>query len=163
MELKILSELLKNSSLNDRQLAEALGASESTIVRTRARVEEKLIDGYTVIPKWKEIGFEIVAFTLIKGRKDIYLKSGKYEEAVRKAKEWFEKRPNVVFASAGDGIGRDGLFISLHKSYPEFVRFKKEHDDELRDLLIDSESFIVDINPNTILKSFHLKYLADAL
>lgn len=161
LELKIVSELLKDSRLNDRQLAGVLRTSRANIARTRRRVEEQLINEYTVIPKWREIGFEILAFTFVKKRKQVYLTPEKSDEAVKKTREWLEKHPNVVFASAGEGLGFDGLFVSLHKSYSEFVRFKKEHDDELRNLVTDSQSLIIDINPKTILKTFHLKYLAD--
>lgn len=162
LELKIVSELLKDSRLSDRQLAGALRTSRANIARRRARVEEKLITGYTVIPRLREIGFEIVAFTFVKNQQQAYSTSEKTEEAVERTREWFEKHPNVVFASAGEGLGFDGLLVSLHKKYSDFVRFKKEHDDELRNLVIDSQSLIVDINPKTILKTFHLKYLSDA-
>jgi len=160
LESKIMSELLKDSRLSDRQLAGALRTSETNIARARSRVAKQLIDGYTIIPKWKEIGFEIIAFTFIKNRKEVYLTSKKCDEAVKKTREWYREHPNVVFASAGEGLGFDGLFVSLHKSYSEFVRFKREHDDELRDTVTDSQSLIVDISPKTILKTFHLKYLA---
>ena len=66
IDYKLLGELLKNSRRSDRELAKALGPSQPTVTRRRANIEKNFIDGYTVIPKWEKIGFEIVAFTFVK-------------------------------------------------------------------------------------------------
>lgn len=71
-------------------------------------------------------------------------------------------QPNVILAIDGQGMGWDAIFVSFHKSYSAFAEFMRKHDSELSDLLIESQSFIADINPTTIRKPFHLKYLADA-
>jgi hypothetical protein len=59
-------------------------------------------------------------------------------------------------------MGWDGIFISFHKSYSDYVEFMKKHNSEFSNLLVDSQSFIADINPKNIRKPLHLKYLADA-
>jgi len=41
IEWKVLSELMKNSKLSDRELARKLGSSQPTVTRTRRRLEEK--------------------------------------------------------------------------------------------------------------------------
>ncbi len=160
LDYRILSALFKNSRISDRRLAKILGVSQPTVTRRRARIEKELIDGYTIVPKWEAIGFEIAAFTFIKGQRE-FLERGKLKEALEKAKQWLSKQPNVLFAGAGEGMGWDGVMISFHKSYSDFSRFKMEHDMELSDVITESRSFLVEINPKIALKPFHLKYLAE--
>ena len=161
IDYKLLGELLKNSRRSDRDLAKALGISQPTVTRKRARFEKNFIDGYTAIPKWEKIGFEIVAFTFV--RHNIkYAKPEVREAAFKKVEEWMMEQPNVIFAIEGQGMGWDGIFVSFHKSYSDFAEFMRKHNSELSDFLIDSQSFIADINSTTIRKPFHLKYLADA-
>jgi DNA-binding Lrp family transcriptional regulator len=161
IDYRLLWELMKNSRRSDRQLAKALGTSQPTVTRRRANLEKSFIEGYTAIPKWEKIGFELVAFSFVK-HKIKYAKSEVREEAFRKVEEWMMKQPNVILATDGQGMGWDGIFVSFHKSYSDFAEFMRKHNSELSDLLIDSQSFIADINPTTTRKPFHLKYLADA-
>jgi DNA-binding Lrp family transcriptional regulator len=161
IDYKLLRELLKNSRRSDRELAKALGTSQPTVTRRRANIEKNFIDGYTAIPKWEKIGFEIVAFTFV--RHNIkYAKPEVRETAFRKVEEWMMKQPNVIFAIEGQGMGWDGICVSVHKSYSDFTEFMKKHNSELSDVLIDSQSFISNIEPTTIRKPFHLKYLEKA-
>jgi len=161
IDYKLLWELLKNSRRSDRELAKALGTSQPTVTRRRANIEKNFIDGYTAIPKWEKIGFEIVAFTFVKHNIK-YAKPEVREAAFRKVEEWMMKQPNVVFAIEGQGMGWDGICVSFHKSYSDFTEFMKKHNSELSDVLIDSQSFISNIEPTTIRKPFHLKYLEKA-
>jgi len=161
IDYELLSELLKNSRRSDRELAKALGTSQPTVTRRRANIEKNFIDGYTAIPKWEKIGFEIVAFTFVR-HKLRYAKPEVREAAFRKVEEWMMKQPNVIFAIEGQGMGWDGICVSFHKSYSDFTEFMKKHNSELSDLLIDSQSFVSNIDPTTIRKPFHLKYLAKA-
>jgi DNA-binding Lrp family transcriptional regulator len=152
---------MKDSRRSDRQLARALGTSQPTVTRRRAMLEKSFIEGYTAIPKWEKIGFELVAFTFVK-HKIKYATPEVREEAFRRVDEWMMKQPNVILAIGGQGMGWDGICVSFHKSYSDFTEFIRKHNSELSDLLIDSQSFIADINPTTIRKPFHLKYLAKA-
>jgi DNA-binding Lrp family transcriptional regulator len=161
IDYELLWELVKNSRRSDRQLAKALGTSQPTVTRRRANLEKGFIIGYTAIPKLEKIGFELVAFSFVK-QKMKYAKPEVREEALRKVDEWMMKQPNVLLAIGGQGMGWDGLFVSLHKSYTDFEEFIRKHNSELSDLMIESQSFIADINPTTIRKPFHLKYLAEA-
>ncbi len=161
MDYKILCELLMNSRVSDRQLARRLGIPLPTLTRRRSNVEKKFIESHTIIPKWEEIGYEIVVFTFIKAEKNVR-KPGVFDATLRKVKDWFSKEPNVIFAATGEGLGLDGVVISFHKCYSDYVAFKRRHDAELSSFSSGSQSFIVDINPRIVLKSFHLKYLKDA-
>jgi DNA-binding Lrp family transcriptional regulator len=160
IDYKLLWELLKNSRRSDRELAKALGTSQPTVTRRRASIEKNFIDGYTAIPKWEKIGFGIVVFTFVKTRIK-YVKSEQREAAMKKAREWMMKQPNVIFAVEGQGIGWDGVCVSFHKDYSDFTKFMRKHNSELSDFLIESQSFIADINPTTVVKPFHFKYLSE--
>lgn len=160
IDYKLLGELMKDSRRSDRQLARSLGVSQPTVTRRRSTIEKNFIDGYTAIPKWEKIGFELVAFSFVK-HKIKYAKPEVRAAAFGKVEEWMMKQPNVILAIDGQGMGWDGIFVSFHKSYSDFAEFMRKHNSELSDLLIDSQSFIADINPTTIRKPFHLKYLAE--
>ena len=160
IDYKLLWELMKNSRRSDRELAKVLGTSQPTVTRRRASLEKSFLEGYTAIPKWEKIGFELAAFNFVK-HKIKYATPKVREEAFRKVEEWMMKQPNVLLAIEGQGMGWDGIFISFHKTYSDFAEFMRKHDSELSDLLVDSQSFIADISPATIRKPFHLKYLAD--
>lgn len=161
-DYKLLGEMLKNSHRSDRDLAKALGLSQPTITRKRANIEKNFIDGYTVIPRWEKIGFEIVAFTFVKHNIK-YTKPDVREENFMKVKEWMKKQPNVVMAIEGQGMGWDGIFVSFHKNYSDFTEFIKKHNSEFSGLVIDCQSFISSINPTAIRKPFHLKYLSEVI
>jgi DNA-binding Lrp family transcriptional regulator len=161
IDYKLLAELLKNSRRSDRELARVLGVSQPTVTRRRTALEKDFIDGYTAIPKWEKVGFELIAFTLVKTNLK-YAKPEVRKAGFKRVEAWMMNHPNVVLTIDGQGMGWDAIFLSFHKNYSAFAEFMREHDSELSDTLIESSSFIADINPITIRKPFHLKYLADA-
>lgn len=162
IDYALLWELMKNSRRSDRQLAKSLGTSQPTVTRKRAILEKSFIEGYTAIPKWEKIGLELVAFTFVK-HKIKYAKPEVREEGFKQVEEWMMKQPNVILAIDGQGMGWDGICVSFHKSYSDFMEFMRKHNSELSDLLIDSQSFLADINQTTVRKRFHLKYLEKAI
>jgi DNA-binding Lrp family transcriptional regulator len=161
IDYKLLWELMKNSRRSDRELAKVLGTSQPTVSRRRIIIEKNFIDGYTAIPKWEKIGFELVAFTFVK-HKIKYAKPEVREAGFRKVEEWMMEQPNVILAIDGQGMGWDGVCVSFHRGYSDFTEFMRKHNSELSELLIETQSFIADINPTTIRKPFHLKYLEKA-
>ena len=63
IEVKVLAELMRNSRISDRELAKAIGVSQPTITRTRTKLEsEGIIEEYTLIPDFKKLGYELMAF-----------------------------------------------------------------------------------------------------
>ncbi len=160
IDYKILWELIKNSRRSDRELAKTLGVSQPTVTRRRGQIEKYAIEGYTAIPKWGEIGFELCAFTFVK-LKSKHVEPIERNESRKICREWLMNQPNVVFAGGGQGMGWDDLVISFHKSYSDFANFIRRHDSELSEFVSESQSFIIDLNPGDILKSLHFKYLAD--
>jgi DNA-binding Lrp family transcriptional regulator len=159
IDYKLLFELMKDSHRSDRRLAKALGVSQPTVTRRRATLEENFIEGYTVIPKFGKIGFEIAAFTFLKGK--LKQKTGQEkEEGLKKMKDWYMKQPNVVFVLDGRGMGWDAVCLSFHESFSDFAEFIRAHDSELSDWIVESQTFHADLNPGVVIKPFHLKYLA---
>jgi DNA-binding Lrp family transcriptional regulator len=159
LDYQLLFELMKDSHRSDRQLAKALGISQPTVTRRRAMLEDNTIEGYTVIPKFGQIGFEIAAFTFMKT--NLNRKKGAEKEAsFTKLKEWYLKQPNVVTVLDGQGMGWDAVCVSLHENYTNFAEFLRSQSSELSDVIVETQSFQADLKPGVPIKSFNLKYLA---
>jgi len=156
---ELLMELLRNSKQSDRDLAKILKVSQPTITRARHKLEKDSIEGYTIIPNWQKTNFKIFAFTFIKS-KFKYGSADKRKAAIQKAREWLMKQPNVIFSAGGEGMGWDGLTVSIHKSYSCYTKFKRKHETELGDIIDASQTYVVNLE-GTIPKPLHLKYLAD--
>lgn len=160
IDYKLLFELMKDSHRSDRQLAKALGVSQPTVTRRRSMLEKSYIDGYTIIPKFGQIGFEIAAFTFLKSK--LKQKTGKeQDEALKKMKDWYMNQPNVVLVQDGRGMGWDAICISLHQSFSDFAAFIRAQDSELSEWIIENQTFHADLKPGIAIKPFHLKYLAN--
>jgi DNA-binding Lrp family transcriptional regulator len=162
IDYKILFELMKDSHRSDRQLAKALGVSQPTVTRRRAMLEENFIEGYTVIPKFGQIGFEISAITFLKSK--IKCETGDAKtKALQKMKEWYMKQTNVIMVIDGRGMGYDACCISLHENFASFADFIRAHDSELSDFVVESQTFNSDLKGGIVIKPFHLKYLASSM
>ena len=160
IDYKLLFELMKDSHRSDRQLAKALGVSQPTVTRRRAILEENYIEGYTIIPKFGKIGFEIAAFTLLKSK--LKQKTGKErDEALKKLNEWYMKQSNVLVVQDGRGMGWDAICVSVHKDFSDFAEFMRAQESELSDWIVESQTFNADLKPGIAIKQFHLKYLAN--
>ena len=152
--LKLLFELMKNSKRSDREIAKIIGVSQPTITRMRQRLEKKAIVEYTVIPDWKELEFEIVAFT--------FVKATRRPELNEKAREWAMKNPNVVFAAGGEGMGMDCAMVSFHKNFSDFSSFVTNLRVDWAENLQDLQSFLMTTDGKRVMKPFSLKYLEKA-
>ncbi len=159
LDYQLLFELMKDSHRSDRQLAKALGISQPTVTRRRAMLEDSTIEGYTVIPKFGQIGFEIAAFTFMRTKLN-HTKGAEKEGTFNKLKEYYLKQPNVVTVLSGQGMGWDAICVSLHENYTSFAEFLRNQESELSDIIVETESFQADLKPGVLVKPFHLKYLA---
>lgn len=161
IDWKILFELFKNSRLSDRQLAKKIGVSQPTITRRRIVLEREVLDGYTIIPRWEKMGYEIIAITFVKS-KLAFASQAKKQEAIAKGSRWTMKYPNIIAAGKGLGMGWNGFMISVHKNYSDFEKFMTEVVDEMGEVIENMGSFLVGVTGLNAVKPFHLKYLADA-
>jgi DNA-binding Lrp family transcriptional regulator len=149
--LKLLFELMKNAKRSDREIAKIIGVSQPTITRMRQRLEKTAIVDYTVIPDWTELGFEIMATTLLKAKG--------LPEAMQIAKKWTQENPNIVFAAAGEGMGMDYSLISFHKNYSDYANFVDNLKAIWADNLQDVQSFLMATGGERTVKPLSLKYL----
>jgi DNA-binding Lrp family transcriptional regulator len=149
--LRLVSEMLKNSKKSDRELAGILGVSQPTVSRTRARIEKEYIKTYTIIPDFEKLGYQIMAFTLAK----------KAAAEMAKYKEWVDKHPNVIFGAEGEGLGKDLIMVSFHKTFSAYAEFMRSFAIDLGTSLDNFESFLVSVESGYTLRDFDLKYLAD--
>ena len=160
LDYKILFELMKNAKRSDRQLAKLLRVSQPTVSRRRAFIERELIDGYTAVPKWKKLGYEILAITLIKTKSSLASKE-KYAAVRKRGLEWLMKQPNIIMSGGGRGMGVSAFMISVHKSYSDYDEFMYRYRLELADTVDDLQTVIVNLAGRELLKPLHLKYLAE--
>lgn len=159
IDYKLLFELMKDSHRSDRQIAKALGVSQPTVTRRRGLLEKNYIEGYTIIPKFGQIGFEIAALTFVKSKAE-YFAAPEKEKALQKLRDWYMKQPNVVMVQEGQGMGWNFVCISLHQSYTDYAEFIRSQNSELCDLISDSQTFTLDLKPGVRIKPFNFKYLA---
>ena len=73
IELRLVSELMRNSRRSDRALAKALGVSQPTISRMISKLEKTgVIREYTTIPDFGKLGYEIMGITSISVREQVF-------------------------------------------------------------------------------------------
>ena len=121
VERRILSELMKNSRRSDRELARVIGSSQPTVTRARNRLEkEGYIQEYTIMPDFLKLGYEILAVTLFKYKKQF--DAEKIEKAKEILADSFERGPfEIIMAERGTGCGYNAMMISIHKDYKSFM------------------------------------------
>jgi DNA-binding Lrp family transcriptional regulator len=164
LELDLISELMKNSRRSDRELAKVLRVSQPTVSRTMERIKKMgLIREFTVIPDFQKLGYELVAFTLIR------MRSGLSSEELEKAREISLKDlrekapPEIVLFERGLGGGYMGMVVSFHHNYTEYARLKemmKEYP------FLDhgaTMSFLIDLNDSVHYRYFTFSTLAKHL
>jgi DNA-binding Lrp family transcriptional regulator len=153
--MRLLSEYLKDSRRSDRELAKVVGVSQPTITRIRQRlVKEGAIKHFTVIPDFVKMGYEIMAISWVKTK---VLGATGLEE---KAEKYWKKYPNVIFVSRAEGNGKNGVLISLHKSYADYSDFITENLREWGDYLQEYETALINLKGRTV-KPLSLTYLRE--
>jgi len=158
IELKLVSELFKNSRRSDRELANALGVSQPTVSRMiRKLKEEGVIKEHTIIADFRKLGIELVAFTFGVWSPD-KIKAYSEDERVEKAKRFLSEHPNVVFASSGEGLGMGRIVVSVHKNYTDYVEFMRQARSEWSGL-VKLESFIMSLETDVVPFPFSLRNL----
>jgi len=138
-----------------------IGSSQPTVTRKRAWLEKELIDGYTVIPKWEKLGYQIFAITLIKIKASIASRE-RHESVRKKGLEWLMSQPNIVMSGACRGMGVDSFNLSFHKSYSHYDEFMRNLKLEMGDFIDDIKAVLANLGGKELLKPLHLKYLAEA-
>jgi DNA-binding Lrp family transcriptional regulator len=158
IELKLISELVRNSRRSDRELAKTLGVSQPTVTRTRLRLEKQGLIDYSALPNLAKLGFDIIAVTF--GNRD-YQKHPKIN--LQKAKDFAERHPGLIFGAFGSGMGHDRIAISIHRNYSDYSKFFQEMRSEWADIMDIEDSFIVSLKSKEVIQPLSLKHLADQL
>jgi DNA-binding Lrp family transcriptional regulator len=121
-ELKLISELMKNSRRSDRELAKTLGVSQPTVSRTLKKLEkEGCIKEYTIVPDFLKLGYQIMGVTLIKRTEP----ADKEKSAeIRKTVVEVEKQnPHAaLMAVNGMGLRNDKLLITFYEDYAAYSK-----------------------------------------
>lgn len=123
VELRLITELMKDSRRSDRDLAKRLNVSQPTITRTRQKLEkEGYIKEYTIIPDFKKLGFQMVSFTLAKLKRDV--SEDAIAETRGKLRQMLQKENvSTILTMRGIGIDADYITIAFHESYDAYLRF----------------------------------------
>ena len=157
IELRLISELIKNSRRSDRALARALGVSQPTVTRTRVRLEKQGLIDYSAVPDLAKLGFGIISVTL--GKRDYQ----KYPEInLQKAKDFAERHPEIIFGASGNGLGYDRISVSIHRSYSDYSKFVQEVRNEWVGIM-DVDSFLISLSSKEVVQPLSLKRFADHL
>jgi DNA-binding Lrp family transcriptional regulator len=121
IELRLVSELMKNGRRSDRELAKAIGVSQPTVTRLRSNLEKiGIIKEYTIIPDFTKLGFEILAITLIRRPKDV--SAAELDKLMAMGQEIAKKKgAKTILALRGIGLDYDVAVISVHENYASFL------------------------------------------
>jgi DNA-binding Lrp family transcriptional regulator len=163
VELKLISELMKNSRRSDRELAQAIGVSQPTVSRTIKKMEkEGYIREYTIMPDFHKLGYEIAALTFVKLKKD--LSGEEVEEAKKTAKDRLKENSlEIVMVEKGMGFGYDGVFVSLHEDYTSYLKFKNRVSQDAHLESSSIENFLISLGDVTHFRPLTFSALAKHL
>jgi len=153
-EKEILIHLLKNSKLSDREVAKKLKTSQSTVTRTRHKLEKRFINSYTIVPNLSNLGINLIAFTFASCPTPT-------SDLMRKIRKFIEDEPNVVFAGHGEGIGKTGFIVSFHNNFSDYTDFVRRARLNCAGFGETVESFIV--STDKLLKTLDMGNAIEAL
>jgi DNA-binding Lrp family transcriptional regulator len=117
IELKLASELMKNARRSDRELSKTLKVSQPTITRLRTKlVKEEYFREYTMIPNFAKLGFEVMAVTFVKWKRN--LTEEEYNRVIKAGNELEQKEGlSILMVARGIGLNYDLMTISIHETY----------------------------------------------
>jgi DNA-binding Lrp family transcriptional regulator len=162
IELKLISELMKNSRRSDRELAKVIGASQPTVTRIRSKLEkEGYILEYTMMPNFIKLGYHLFALTLVSMKQTISPEEA--EKARATALEAAKNAPaNIVVIERGMGLRHTAVIGSFHKDYASYVELV---DNLKRDPYLEnnSDSFLINLDDKVHYRHLTLATLAKDL
>jgi DNA-binding Lrp family transcriptional regulator len=159
-EIKLISELMKNSRRSDRELAKAVGVSQPTVSRMIKKLEkEGLVKEYTMLPDFHKLGYELFAVTFIKfGR--MYTTEDVERTKNELARSFKDAPLEIVLVERGTGLGYHGIFISFHKNYTSYMEMREWIRRLISIDLSDVQSFLVSLADDVHYRPFTLATLA---
>lgn len=161
IELKLISELMKNCRRSDRELAKAIGVSQPTVGRLMKKLEKQgIMYQYSMIPDLSKLDFEILAVTFGAWSPET-LKDYPENARLEKRDKFVSKHPNVIFSSAGRGLGMARMMMTVHRNYSDYNEFMKDLENEYSGLLTKIESFTISLKTDKASTVFSLRNLAE--
>jgi DNA-binding Lrp family transcriptional regulator len=163
IELKLISELMKNSRRSDRELAKAIGASQPTVSRIIKTLEkEGYIREYTMIPDFNKLGLGLMAVTFVKWPKKFI--EEEYDGIIKTASDLDRKKGmSIIMVVRGMGSDYDMIIVSVHESYSAC----RELIADIRRLpsasMLETQSFLVDLTKDTRYRPLTFSSLAEFL
>jgi DNA-binding Lrp family transcriptional regulator len=160
VELRLISELMKNSRRSDRELAKIIGVSQPTVSRMVKRlVEQGYIREFTIVPDFKKIGFQMMTIVLTKMKKDIG--PDNVEEARRKVREDEKRNPSpILLAKTGIGANSDRVMILLTEDYSTYHNYMNMLGQYPMIEVEEINTFIIDLNDESIFMPLSFSNLA---
>jgi DNA-binding Lrp family transcriptional regulator len=163
-EVRLISELMKNSRRSDRDLAKAVHVSQPTVSRAIKKLEEQgLIKEYTMVPDFTMLGFELMALTFISNEPTLSPREA--DEGRRVAQEKVKESPgNIIMLERGMGLKHSGVIISFHRDYSDYRRFVQEFKEaQTTQAYVQEnvESFLIDLKDKIRYRPLALSALAD--
>jgi len=161
IELRLISELMKNSRRSDRELAKIIGVSQPTVSRTIKRLEkEGCIKEYTAIPDFTKLGFEImsVSFAKLKGP----ISEEKLKEMRKQFAQTLLREPiSTIVAMSGMGCNADRVIIAFHENYSEYKQFLDKIKQHPAVAVEQISSFLINLNDRSHYRPLTLSHLGD--
>jgi len=163
VELRLVSELMKNSRRSDRELAKAIGVSQPTVSRLIAKLEKLgVIREYTAIPDFRALGYNIMGITSLEVSQPVT--EEKFKEIRKVTLEISEKDPHpALMAVNGLSQKKNRVFISFYKDYADYMDTMKTAKQMPHVNANNVESFLVDLNDETNYRLLRISAIARSL
>lgn len=162
IELKLISELMKNARRSDRELAKLLGVSQPTVTRTRTKLEkEGYIQEYAAIPDFKRLGYELMSLIFVQVKQT--LAREELEQARKITHEGLDKKApsEIILFERGMGMGFSGVIISFHKDYTSYTSLVEKTREYPFLEQASTESFLIDLTDDIHYRALTLRTLAE--
>jgi len=155
VELRLVSELIKNSRRSSHELAKAIGVSQPTVSRLLRKLEDKgMVREYTILPDFRRLGCNLMALTFFKLKPLLLEETQRAHEQTEQLLH--EQSFGIVMYEKGMGLGYDMLAVSFHEDYSSFIKMKQKAFDFSFVELTGSDSFLVDLNDKVHYRPFSL-------
>ena len=161
IELKIVTELMRNSRRSDRELAKVLHVSQPTVTRVRTRLEkEGIVKEYTMIPDFSRLDFNMISITLATLKEPI--SEEKIKEVRKQLGKTLQTEPvSAVLAMSGMGCNADRVFIAYHENYSAYIEFLNRIKQHPMVKVEDVKSFLIDLTDKNQYLPLTLSELAE--
>lgn len=167
VELKLVSELIRNCRRSDRELAKAIGVSQPTVSRLIKKLEKGgYIKQYMALPDFSKLGYKILALSFIKLVKTLSPEEVEKARQTTKqslTKEKFHPPVEIAMLERGMGLGYDGVAISYHENYSPYSKLMNWFRQFSFVDVIKTDSFLTNLDDTIHYRSLTYNTLAQHL